>query len=106
MKLTIDVSVFVASTLSWGRVWGPAEFPVVPAIGTTISFAVPMKEGAHVPSGFSAELRVESVVFRPNVKDETGVMVFLEDLVVESMEQAAAVAEYLEQAFDLFADKY
>lgn len=59
-----------------------------------------------MPSGFSAELRVESIVFRPNVKDETGVMVFLEDLVVESMEQAAAVAEYLERSFGLFADKY
>ena len=106
MKLTIDASVFVATTLSWGRVWGSVEFPAVPAIGTTVSFAIPVKGGVPLPNGFTAELKVESVVFRPNVKDETGVMVFLEDLVVESSEQAAVVTKYLERSFDLFVDKY
>lgn len=106
MKLTIDVSVFVTNTLSWGRVWGPAEFVAVPALGATISFAVPRNAAIPVPVGFSAELKVEAVVFRPGVADETGVMLFLEDLVVESTEQGNAVAEYLGRAFGLFVDKY
>jgi hypothetical protein len=106
MKLTIDISVFVADTLSWGRVWGSAEFPEVPAIGATVSFAIPLKKAVPLPDGFTAELRVDSVVFRPNVKDETAVMLFLEDLVLESTEQADAVTKYLEQSFGLFVDKY
>lgn len=106
MKLTIDLSVFVADTVSWGRVWGGAEFAVVPPVGSTVSFAIAGKEGVHVPEGFPAELKVESVVFRPNVEDETGVMLFLEDLVLESAEEANVVTKYLERSFGLFVDKY
>lgn len=106
MKLTVDISVFVKNAISWGRVWGSAEFAVVPAIGTTVSFAISGKEGVHLPVSFSSELKVEAVIFRPNVGDETGVMLFLEDLVVESTDQASVISEYLAQSFNFFVDKY
>lgn len=106
MRLIVDISVFVADVCSWGRIWGPVELQAIPSVGITLSFAFAPKYFHKLPDGFVSELRIESVVLGANIKDETGVMIFLEDVIATSIGQADEFADYFDKAFGLHVDRY
>lgn len=88
-----------------GQVFGNIELPCVPNIGTRVSFSSPrLGIIPIVRDGFSGVLNVVSVQLVANAKDDS-VVVNLEDLVLNTEEDARAVMEYLKTGFDLLIDE-
>lgn len=106
MKFTVDISIFVADTLSWGHAWGYIEFPVVPVIGAKIALSGAGEPRISLPLKFSIGLEVESITFIPNGKGDTTIFIVLEDFILDTIEQAEAFGEYLEQYLNLFVIKH
>lgn len=106
MKILIDASILVESLTAYGRLSGPLTLAAVPAPDALISFQFPPREKVPPPSGFVGQLRVGTVIFRPGNGSDAEVLVMLEDLVVQSVEDARNVANYLTRGFGLQLEKF
>ena len=106
MKITVDFSVNTVGGDAVGSVDGQMEFGVDPLIGDTIYFSS-ASNGMVIPSGHSygGLLKVQERIIRPN-QEGNFVALSLEDLTVESREQALAMMQYLELCYGLFATTY
>jgi len=99
MKLNIDISVFIRSGGSFGHVSGTLDLETLPAVGDTLSFAVPRDAAILRPPAFLGLLRVEDRVF--DVANQATITLMLEDLYFDTVEIAQAAGHYLEKAFGL-----
>jgi hypothetical protein len=104
MKFSIDVSIFTQSNGAFGNVTGTIELDAAPQIGDTISFAFPKIADLARAAGFTGMLRVRDRVF--NVGGGSNIALSLEDLELSTVEEARAVAEFLEKGFGLGTDVY
>ena len=105
MKVLIDISIFATSGSAFGNAHGEIELSETPQIGDTISFVFPRVEGLVRVSAFTGLLRVKDRILDANGGSRP-VSLALYDLVVPTVEDARAIAEYLEKGFGLFFDKY
>jgi hypothetical protein len=105
MKVHVEISVFTSSR-SVGRVYGALEFAAVPQIGSRIVLTWPSKELALRKPKFNSQILVEDVYYTPNLQDENGVSIILEDITCESVLDAKKVAEFLCVGFGLMFDDY
>jgi hypothetical protein len=99
MKLHIDISIFIRSGGSFGHVSGTLELDTLPAVGDTLSFAVPRDPTVLKPQAFLGLLRIEDRVF--DVANPSAITLMLEDLYFDSAEIAREAGNYLEKAFGL-----
>lgn len=108
MKVHIDISIFVQDTKAFGQVSGSLDLPDTPYVGTTISLMLPTKKDVLPCSvrGFSGNLRVTNLIFAPQGSTQTAAIAMLEDLVLDSSEDAKGVMVFLENGFGLFGDQY
>jgi hypothetical protein len=101
MKTDIDLSIFTRGG-SFGHAIGSVELAVIPEIGDTLSFIFPKVSVGARPRDFTGLLKVSGRIVdaggRPNI------ILILEDLVLETPEEAKAVAEYLERGFGIIVD--
>jgi hypothetical protein len=104
MKVIIDASIFTREAGAFGNVSGSIELSCEPRIGDTISFNIE-RAGREMPPGFTGLLRVRNRVLTAG-GDPHGPLLELEDINVESIEDAQALIGYLEQGFKLFANVY
>lgn len=106
MKMNVDFSVNTVGGNSIGSVDGEMEFRINPLIGDTIYFSS-SSNGTAIPSGhkYGGLLKVQERIIRPN-HDGNSVMLSLEDLTVDSREQALSIMQYLEDCYGLFATIY
>jgi hypothetical protein len=105
VRVNVDISVFSAY-LAQGTLYGAVDLPAVPAVGETVSFAVPLKD-VPVPTalGFTSNIPVEHVF--PASPEIGGVpLLSLADVNVITSAEAEAVFTYFERGFDLFADRF
>ncbi len=105
MKVGIDVSIFLTDGGAVGNVAGDADFSVPPAVGDTISFTSP-RDGVRrsLPPSFTGVLKVKDRVL---VANETATLLLaLNSIVVDNMDAANAVVDYLEEGFGLFFTPY
>ena len=99
MKVNIDISVFIRSGGSFGHISGVLDLDLLPAVGDTLSFAVPRDPAVRKPDAFLGLLRVDDRVF--DVANRSNVTLMLEDLYFDSAELAQEAGRYLESAFGL-----
>ncbi len=106
MKIIIDISVNTASGSAVGSVDGEMEFGIDPLIGDTIYFSS-SANGTAIPSGhrYGGLLKVKERIIRPN-NEGNSVTLSLEDLTVDSREQALSIMRYLEDCYGLFLTIY
>ena len=106
MKIAIDFSVNTVSGDAVGSVDGQMDFDVEPLIGDTIYFSS-ASDGVAIPNGhrYGGLLKVQERIIRPNHKSNC-VTLSLEDLTVESRDQALAVMQYMEVSYGLFTTIY
>ena len=104
MKVIVDASITTREAGSFGNVSGPIELSAEPRIGDTISFASE-KASVEMPPDFNGLVRVKNRVLTAG-GDPHGPLIELDDLQVETVEDAQALIAYLEQAFKLFANVY
>jgi hypothetical protein len=101
MKIDIDVSIFTRGG-SFGHAIATIELAMIPNVGDTLSFIFPKDSVGPRPSGFSGMLKVSARIVdaagRPNI------LLTLEDLILETPAEAAAVAKYLERGFGIVVD--
>ena len=99
MKLNIDISVFIRSGGAFGHVSGTLDLDTLPAVGDTLSFAVPRDASIPKPHAFLGLLRIEDRVF--DVANQASITLMLEDLYFDSADVAREAGNYLEKAFGL-----
>lgn len=105
MKINIQASIYTTAGAAVGQISGTLELQAVPPIGTAISFLFTNNDVASiVVPHFSGILRVIDVTFVPNAL-RASISLNLEDLVLESVDDARIVMKYLEQGFGLFGDE-
>jgi hypothetical protein len=104
MKVIVDASITTREAGSFGNVSGPIELSAEPRIGDTISFASE-KASVEMPPDFNGLVRVKNRVLTAG-GDPHGPLIELDDIQVETVEDAQALISYLEQAFKLFANVY
>lgn len=104
MKVTVDFSIFTKSGAAFANANGTLELDVLPHIGDTISFAFPKETGLAPVPGFTGMLRVRDRVL--DAGGALGVSLALDDLVMQTIGEADAVAEYFEKGFGLGVNKY
>jgi len=104
MKVIVDATITTREAGSFGNVSGPIDLSAEPRIGDTISFNT-SKASVEMPPGFSGLVRVKNRVLTAG-GDPHGPLIELDDIAVETIEDAQAVISYLEQAFKLFANVY
>jgi len=97
MKLQIDISIFIRSGGSFGHVSGELDLDTLPAVGDTLSFAVPRDASIPKPHEFLGLLRIEDRVF--DASNQSMISLMLEDLYFDSTEIAQEAGSYLERAF-------
>lgn len=104
MKVIVDASITTRDAGSFGNISGPIDLSAEPRIGDTISFNS-SKTGLEMPPGFNGLVRVKNRVLTAG-GDPHGPLIELDDIQVETVEDAQALIAYLEQAFKLFANVY
>ena len=107
MKIYIDISIFTAA-LAVGNVKGTIEVEVIPNIGDTICFSSPINKNILPCSveSFDWLIKVESKIFNPLPNIGGGVLLSLQDLTLDTLEEAIKVSKYLEDGFSLFFDNF
>jgi hypothetical protein len=104
MKVIVDASIVTRQAGSFGNVSGPIDLSAEPRIGDTISFSS-SKASVEMPPGFNGLVRVKNRVLTAG-GDPHGPLIELEDIGVETIEDAQALISYLEHTFKLFANVY
>jgi hypothetical protein len=105
MEIHIDISVFCDRTSSYGVVSGILPMQTVPAVGDRVSFLTPINDtGVEATRSFSGDLAVKKITFIPGVPGQ--VLCDLEDLVLDSEEDACQLVEYLRSGFNLEFDAH
>jgi hypothetical protein len=104
MKVIVDATIVTREAGSFGNVSGSIDLSAEPRIGDTISFSTE-KAGSEMPPGFNGLVRVRKRVLTAG-GDPHGPLIELEDIEVQSVEDAQALISYLEHAFKLFANVY
>ena len=104
MKVIVDASIVTREAGSFGNISGPIDLSAEPRIGDTISFST-SRTGVEMPPGFNGLVRVKNRVLTAG-GDPHGPLIELDDINVETVEDAQALIAYLEQAFKLFANVY
>ena len=104
MKVIVDASITTREAGSFGNISGPIDLSAEPRIGDTISFST-SRTGVEMPPGFNGLVRVRTRVLTAG-GDPHGPLIELDDINVETVEDAQALIAYLEQAFKLFANVY
>jgi hypothetical protein len=104
MKVIVDASITTREAGSFGNISGPIDLSAEPRIGDTISFST-SRTGVEMPPGFNGLVRVRNRVLTAG-GDPHGPLIELDDISVETVEDAQALIAYLEQAFKLFANVY
>jgi hypothetical protein len=99
VKVQIDISIFTRADGSYGHATGAIEMEVVPQVRDTVSFVFARTPNTHIPLGFSGLLKVESRLI--DAAGRLPVTLMLEDLNLETVEQARKVATYLESGFGI-----
>jgi hypothetical protein len=107
MKIAVDLSVFVKDVKSVGRVSGFLELEGIPSQGDTVSFLLPLDMQAPpcTVRDCNLLLEVERVTFTPLPSAIGGVSLSLEDLILQSDQDALMVVKYLESSFNLFFEE-
>lgn len=106
MKFHLDASIFSRSEGSLGMVSGDVELPMLPPIGSKLSFSSPLNPTNLVSvKGFHGLLTVESLIFQLQGGDVTA-HVCLEDIIVDTHEDGRNLMAYLEAGFGLYADEF
>jgi hypothetical protein len=104
MKVIVDTNITTREAGGFGNVSGPIDLSAEPRIGDTISFNT-SKSDVEVPPGFNGLVRVKNRVLTAG-GDPHGPLIELDDISVETVEDAQALISYLEHAFKLFANVY
>jgi len=106
MKINIDLSLFYGPTGAFGRVSGEFDLPAIPQVGNTIACMFP-NNGVlpMVVSGFDGLLTVTNVRFAPQAL-KSSISLSLDDVVLQTREDARRVMTYLEEGFGLFGEEY
>jgi hypothetical protein len=107
MKIYIDISIFT-DILAVGNVKGTIEVEAIPRIGDSISFLFPINKNVMPCSikSFNSQIKVENVIFNPLPNAGGGVLLLLQDLKLDTLEDAIKVSKYLEEGFSLFFDEW
>ena len=105
MKVNIDSSIFSREKGAFGNVTGSIELVVIPQIGDTIIFSPPTAEAKIDSLKFNGVLKVTARIFSANSSTDE-ISIALTDIMVDTEQDAAAVADYLEVGFNLFATIY
>lgn len=108
MKIHIDISVFVRGDVAFGRVSGNLELDALPAIGTKIALINPSKkwlpEKIH---GFDWSLNITNISFAPLTDSSPSLtMLSLQDVCLDSTDDAEKFMNFAEKGFDLFTEPY
>lgn len=105
MKVSIDASVFIRERSAYGRLFGDIHLFAVPCPGAFISFLSPEGMDTRPPTNFHGHLKVESVIFSPGTESNAGVLVMLEDIVVDSVE-IGVLENYFRSGFGVSLEVY
>jgi hypothetical protein len=106
MKIYIDLSLFYGSTGAFGRVSGELDLPAVPQVGNTIVCSFPNNGVLPVVvGGFDGLLTVTDVRFAAQALNAP-ISLSLDDVVLQTREDARKVMTYLEEGFGLFGEEY
>lgn len=106
MKISIDFSVTTSSGEAIGNIEGKLTFKELPVIGDSVSFLFSPKGVIPKKSlGFLGVRKVVDRIFRPGAEHDF-VTLILDDVVLETREQAIEAMEYFELGFDLCSNIY
>lgn len=107
MRIAVDLSIFVKDVKSVGSISGFLELEAFPSKGDVVSFLFPLDTQAApcTVRDCNLLLEVERVTFTPLPSAIGGVSLSLEDLILQSDQDALAVVKYLESGFNLFFDE-
>jgi hypothetical protein len=107
MKIHIDLSLFYGATGAFGNIHGNLELAAAPFIGSSIVLVPALNETLPVlVPGFNGVVKVTDVRFAPASSLVSEVSLSLEDLVLQSEDDARKVMKYLEEGFGLYGDEY
>src|SRR5258706_7488472 len=107
MKVHVDLSLFYGATGAFGNVHGDLELAAVPFIGSSVVLAPALNETLPVlVPGFNGIVKVTDVRFAPATSLVREVSLSLDDLALQSVDDARQVMKYLEEGFGLFGDEY
>jgi hypothetical protein len=106
MRVFIDFSVNTVSGEALGAVSGEIDCGVEPLIGDAISLMV-APDGQVMPlrPTYGWSLKVVGRTIQPN-QEKNALLLSLEDMTIETPEQAVAILAYMEKAFRLNVDIY
>lgn len=107
MKVHVDVSIYTKYE-AVGNNSGTIDFSYVPSIGDSVSFLNPTSKSVRAASEFNRLLKVVNRVILPlgSAGDAEVICIYLEDLILDSREEALAALDYFEVGFGLLADIY
>jgi hypothetical protein len=100
IKVYVDISLFTKDN-AFGRISGSIEVPELPQIGDLISFPL---SAAEEHGGYVGLLRVSHRIIPAN-RDEQ-IQLSLEDVTVETMDDARRVMVFFEEVCSLFGEPY
>lgn len=103
MKVYIDASIFTRGG-SFGMVTGEIDLPHEPQIGDTIMLGRNAKSGAP-PNGFSGSMTVTGRIHVPT-DTPLRLSLSLEDITVETVQDAQMLITYFEKGFGLHVHVY
>lgn len=103
MKIFVDASVFTEESGSYGRISGFLEVAECPPVGGSIDLS--SRIGAVQPRGSVPQFKVASWI-RSTATAKSAPLLELEDLCVETDDQARELIAYLEAAFSLVGEVY
>jgi hypothetical protein len=104
MKVVVDVSIFTREGGAFGNASGAIDVSFEPHVGDSISF-LPTRAGAEIPPMFTGLLHVEGRTITAG-GDSHGLMLSLEDVTVDTVEDAQAILAFFEDAHGLFANVF
>jgi hypothetical protein len=102
MLVHIDFSIFSSPTEAYGNVTGNLDVPDAIRKGDVISIL--MEGNDRFVKGFSGKLRVVSVDYLEG--ESRKMLIGLDDVVVDSLEDAKELVRQLQEAVGLFFDPY
>lgn len=104
MKVVVDISIFTRESGAFGNVSGAIDVSYEPHVGDSVSF-LPTKAGQEIPPMFTGLVHVEGRTITAG-GDSHGLMLALEDITVETVEDAQAIIAFFEDAHGLFANVF
>jgi len=106
MEVSVDFSIFISATKAYGNITGSLNLPAIPTSGDFISLTSPLSHEVYVPviDEFAEQIEIKKVIFIPG--NEGRILIQLDDIVLDSENNARKLVDYLVDGFGLYFDKY